>query len=100
MKMQSALSKSSSSTVPLPMPIDFGRPTLVASWHMFEQSGKLLVPSARPKQLEQEGRLVGGSSRGIELDRVGARQGAEHGGDARERGVPFDRAVGFARPVI
>jgi len=44
----SAWSKSSSVTVPLPTPIDFGSPTLVASWHMFEQSGKLLVPNSRP----------------------------------------------------
>ncbi len=35
------------STVPLPTPIDCGRPTLVASWHMLEQSGKLLVPYSR-----------------------------------------------------
>jgi hypothetical protein len=34
-------------TVPLPMPIDCGRPTLVDSWHMLEQSGKLLVPYSR-----------------------------------------------------
>ncbi|MCY1523850.1 hypothetical protein D9M68_587590 [compost metagenome] len=40
-------SKSSSDTVPLPMPIERGRPTLVGSWHMFEQSGKLLVPYSR-----------------------------------------------------
>ena len=46
-KMASAWSKSSSVTVPLPTPIDCGSPTLVASWHMFEQSGKLLVPKAR-----------------------------------------------------
>ena len=45
--MQSLWSKSSSVTVPLPTPIDSGRPTLVASWHMFEQSGKLLVPYSR-----------------------------------------------------
>ena len=49
MKMQSAFSKSSSKTVPLPTPSDWGRPTLVASWHMFEQSGKLLVPYSRAK---------------------------------------------------
>ena len=46
-KMQSLWSKSSSVTVPLPTPIDSGRPTLVASWHMLEQSGKLLVPYSR-----------------------------------------------------
>lgn len=43
----SASSKSSSVTVPLPMPTASGRPRLVASWHMFEQSGKLLVPNMR-----------------------------------------------------
>jgi len=47
--ISSQRSKSSSETVPLPTPIDFGRPTLVASWHMFEQSGKLLVPYSRTK---------------------------------------------------
>jgi hypothetical protein len=46
-KIASACSKSSSVTVPLPTPIDWARPTLVASWHMFEQSGKLLVPQLR-----------------------------------------------------
>ena len=43
----SACSKSSSVTVPLPMPTVCGKPRLVASWHMFEQSGKLLVPYMR-----------------------------------------------------
>ncbi len=43
-KIASAWSKSSRETVPLPMPMETGRPTLVASWHMFEQSGKLFVP--------------------------------------------------------
>ena len=47
-KIASLWSKSSSVTVPLPTPIDSGRPTLVASWHMFEQSGKLFVPNSRP----------------------------------------------------
>jgi hypothetical protein len=46
-KIASALPKSSSVQVPLPMPIDFGRPRLVGSWHMLEQSGKLLVPNSR-----------------------------------------------------
>jgi hypothetical protein len=45
--MSSQLSKSSSDTVPLPIPIDCGKPTLVGSWHMFEQSGKLFVPYSR-----------------------------------------------------
>ena len=48
-KIASVASKSSSNTVPLPMPILAARPTLVASWHMFEQSGKLLVPKRRTK---------------------------------------------------
>ena len=43
----SACSKSSSVTVPLPTPTDVGSPRLVASWHMFEQSGKLFVPYRR-----------------------------------------------------
>jgi hypothetical protein len=47
-RIRSAWSKSSSVTEPLPMPIESGRPTLVGSWHMFEQSGKLLVPTRRP----------------------------------------------------
>ena len=38
---------SSSVTVPLPMPIVRPRATPLDSWHMFEQSGRLLVPSAR-----------------------------------------------------
>ena len=51
--IRSQWSKSSSETVPLPMPIDFGSPTLVASWHMLEQSGKLLVPNSRAKMLNR-----------------------------------------------
>jgi len=47
-KTASQWSESSSVTVPLPTPIGSGKPTLVASWHMFEQSGKLLVPYSRP----------------------------------------------------
>ncbi len=45
--MSSQLSKSSSDTVPLPIPIERGKATLVGSWHMFEQSGKLFVPYSR-----------------------------------------------------
>ena len=47
MKIASAWEKSSTVMVPLPMPIDFGRPREVGSWHMLEQSGKLLVPYCR-----------------------------------------------------
>ncbi|MOA61707.1 hypothetical protein D3C78_1869150 [compost metagenome] len=52
--IRSQVSKSSSDTVPLPMPMAFGRPTLVASWHMFEQSGKLLVPNSRANTLKRK----------------------------------------------
>ncbi|MNS92648.1 hypothetical protein D3C72_1267910 [compost metagenome] len=48
-KIASACSKSSSTMVPLPTPITGGRPRLVGSWHMFEQSGKLLVPNSRTR---------------------------------------------------
>src|SRR3546814_9831861 len=52
-KMASARAKSSSVTVPFPIPMDSGRPTLVPSWHMLEQSGKLLVPYARTIKSEE-----------------------------------------------
>ena len=47
MKMASAFSKSSSVTVPLPTPSCGRMPLPLGSWHMFEQSGKLLVPYSR-----------------------------------------------------
>ena len=40
---------SSRLTDPLPMPIASASATEVDSWHMFEQSGRLLVPKARAK---------------------------------------------------
>ena len=43
-KIASASSKSSSVTVPLPLPICSVIATPEGSWHMFEQSGMLLVP--------------------------------------------------------
>jgi hypothetical protein len=46
-KIASACEKSSRITVPLPIPMLSGSPTLVGSWHMFEQSGKLFVPKRR-----------------------------------------------------
>ncbi|CSP98728.1 Uncharacterised protein [Shigella sonnei] len=46
---KSHFSKSSSNTVPLPTPILAAKPTLVGSWHMLEQSGKLLLPYSRAK---------------------------------------------------
>ena len=44
MMIASAISRSCSFTQPLPMPIIGGSATLVDSWHMLEQSGRLLVP--------------------------------------------------------
>ncbi len=38
---------SSSVTLPLPIPIVSVRALPLDSWHMFEQSGRLLVPQAR-----------------------------------------------------
>ena len=45
--MVSAWSKSSSWTVPLPTPSVSRRATPLDSWHMSEQSGRLLVPNWR-----------------------------------------------------
>ena len=42
--ISSASWTSSSDTEPLPIPMTSCRPTEVDSWHMFEQSGRLLVP--------------------------------------------------------
>ena len=47
--ISSAVWTSSRVTEPLPMPITSASATEVDSWHMFEQSGRLLVPSARAK---------------------------------------------------
>ena len=44
---QSACRKSSRVTAPLPMPITSFSATPLDSWHMLEQSGRLLVPNAR-----------------------------------------------------
>ncbi len=47
--MRSARYRSSSSTLPLPTPIVSDRAEPDDSWHMLEQSGRLLVPSLRAK---------------------------------------------------
>jgi hypothetical protein len=47
MTMSFAVCRSSSVTLALPIPIDSASATLVDSWHMFEQSGRLFVPKAR-----------------------------------------------------
>ncbi len=46
-RISSARWMSSRLTLPLPMPITSASATEVDSWHMFEQSGMLLVPKAR-----------------------------------------------------
>ena len=46
-KIRSASSQSARSHVPLPVPSDACRPRPLASWHMFEQSGRLFVPNSR-----------------------------------------------------
>ena len=46
-QMASAASQSCRSTVPLPLPVAAVRARPLASWHMFEQSGRLFVPNSR-----------------------------------------------------
>jgi hypothetical protein len=46
-QIASACSQSRRSTVPLPVPSAAVMATPLASWHMFEQSGRLLVPNSR-----------------------------------------------------
>jgi hypothetical protein len=46
-RMQSALATSSTVTDPLPMPIASTSAVPEDSWHMLEQSGRLLVPKLR-----------------------------------------------------
>ena len=48
-RMTSAWSKSSSVTVPFPIPMTSESPVPLDSWHMLEQSGRLLVPNCRTK---------------------------------------------------
>ena len=48
-KSASAVSQSSRSAVPLPVPSAAVSARPLASWHMFEQSGRLFVPSSRAK---------------------------------------------------
>lgn len=47
MNRASADSQSLRSTVPFPVPRDAWRARPLASWHMLEQSGSLVVPSSR-----------------------------------------------------
>ena len=52
MTMSSASWMSCRLTDPLPMPMLSASATEVDSWHMFEQSGRLLVPKRPGEQLE------------------------------------------------
>ena len=47
MTIRSAVSMSVTVTEPLPMPIESVSAVPEDSWHMFEQSGRLLVPKLR-----------------------------------------------------
>ena len=47
-------SKSARETVPLPTPIISESPLPLDSWHMFEQSGRLLVPKRRTKSCHRK----------------------------------------------
>src|SRR5208283_1769666 len=84
MKIASALAKSSSSTVPLPMPMLSGRPTLVGSWHM----------------LVHERRLVRGASRGVELGLVRVVESVQFAADQCERLIPSDRHIMVGRGIV
>jgi hypothetical protein len=44
---RSAVAQSSRSQVPLPVPKEAVSARPLASWHMFEQSGRLFVPNSR-----------------------------------------------------
>lgn len=46
-EMQSVTAKSSRWTVPIGTPMLLGSATDVLSWHMFDESGRLLVPNIR-----------------------------------------------------
>ena len=79
------------------------------SWHMLEQSGRLLVPQPAHQQLVQERRLVGGPAGGVEDGLVRVVQRAQLFGDDLERLVPADRDVvrgagvqqhGFGQPAL
>jgi hypothetical protein len=73
--------------VPLPIPMLSGRPTLVGSWHIFEQSGKLFVPKRRAN-LVHERRLVRGASRGVELGLVRVVESVQFAAYQCERLIP------------
>ena len=61
-------------TVPLPMPIVSVSAMPLDSWHMFEQSGRLLVPKRPDEELVEEGGLVAGAAGGVEDRLVGRGQ--------------------------
>ena len=67
--------------VPLPTPIVSPERTPLDSWHMFEQSGRLLVPNCADEQLVEERGLVAGAPRGVERRLVGRGQRGQLAGD-------------------
>ncbi len=93
MMMSSALSRSSSSTLPLPMPIVSESAEPLDSWHMFEQSGRLLVPELAHEQLVGERRFVAGAARRVEHGFIGAREGVQLTCNQVERVVPLEGLI-------
>ena len=91
--IRSAVCTSSRLTEPLPIPMVSSRATEVDSWHMFEQSGRLLVPYCAGEELIDERRLVGGLAGGVEDRLVRAVQPGQRLADQRERVGPRDRLV-------
>ena len=85
-------------TEPLPMPIDSTSAVPDDSWHMLEQSGRLLVPKLRTQQLVEERGLVAGAARRVEQRFVGGGQRVEVLGDQAVGVVPADRRVVACRP--
>src|SRR5215217_5275614 len=104
-KMQSVFSKSSSVTVPTDTPMVSGRTTEVLSWHMLEESGRLLVPYIRAnsrqvigaihpsEQAPDVGRLQRSPARVVEHDLTRI-EGAQFLPDLLERFGPGDRDIG------
>ncbi len=97
--ISSAAWMSSSVTVPLPMPIVSPRATPLDSWHMFEQSGRLLVPERADEQLVQEGGLVARAARRVEDGTIGGRQRPQTIGDEVDGARPSRSAGSASSPA-
>ena len=87
MTMSSASWMSCRLTDPLPMPMLSASATDVDSWHMFEQSGRLLVPNARANSWRAERRLVGRPPARVERRLTRLVEAAQGGGDEVDRVV-------------